>query len=415
MNFKPYSFKLTMTSVYTLTSEDFSADCRTILDRIYHHIASQPTDGHASLLGGQMGYALFEAYYHRHFGIKDDGRIWERVSSSLNDIQEGKLIHSFAGGIAGVAWGFLHLFNEGLLQDDEIDPQSIVEDLDEGLFESAMLLLADGNFDYLHGALGVCLYFLERTPSLKITSYIDQIVEQLSLVAVRFPSGSITWEFDDFGRRGASSPPLYNLGLSHGTASIVAILTLIYEKGYAPAPCQELIAGALRWMWNVRNKSAQSVFPSVIQANAPDQESRLAWCYGDLGIANTFLLVGQKLQNEFWVEIAEQTITRAAARRGRDVAMKDAALCHGTLGAAYLFGKFAKAFPQHLLGATETYWFSKTFDYVQPTESSDVFLSYNGERYESNLSLLDGEASIGMALLTYLGAPRAWERFLLLS
>jgi hypothetical protein len=78
-----------------------------LLHRIYRHVANQPIDIDVSLLGGQMGYALFETYYHRHFGIEDDSRIWERISASLNEIQEGKLIHSFAGGIIGVAWGFL--------------------------------------------------------------------------------------------------------------------------------------------------------------------------------------------------------------------------------------------------------------------------------------------------------------------
>lgn len=404
-----------MTSAYTLTSEASSADCISILHRIYRHIAHQPTNGHASLLSGQMGYALFESYYHRHFGIEDDSRIWERVSSSLNDIQEGKLIHSFSGGIAGVAWGFLHLFNEGLLKDDEVDAQAIVEDLDEGLFESAMLLLVDANYDYLHGALGVCLYFLERTHSAQIAAYIEKIVEQLAAVAVRLPDGGITWKFDDFGRRAASSPSLYNLGLSHGTASIVSILVLLHEKGYAQARCAELISGTLDWMWSVRNKSAKSVFPSVIQIDAIDQESRLAWCYGDLGIANTFLLAGQKLGNSFWIDIAEQTVVQAAARRGKEVAMKDAALCHGTMGAAHLFGKFVQDFPQDLLEQTAEFWLSRTYDLLQPDDSENVFLSYSGEKYDANLSMLDGETSIGMALLTQLGAPRAWERFLLLS
>lgn len=386
-----------------------------LIHRIHRHVVLQPIGGDASLLGGQMGFALFEAYYNRHFGIEDDSRVWERVSSSLNTVQEGQLIHSFAGGIVGIAWGFLHLFNQGLLQDDELDPQSIVEDLDEGLFESAMMLLEDGNYDYLHGGLGACLYFLERTPSPQIAHYLTQIVEQLSAVAVRFSNGDITWKFDNFGSRSPQESNVYNLGLSHGTASIVAILSLLYEKDYARERCSELIHGSLQWMWRVKNKGTKSVFPNTVTDTPTDQESRLAWCYGDLGIANTFLLAGEKLQNDAWKAIAEQTILRAANRRGSDTLMNDASFCHGTMGASYFFYQFSKQMARPILSAAADFWLQKTGKFVQPENSEDVFLSYHRDLYESNLSLLDGEASVGMVLLSKLGASTAWDRLVLLS
>lgn len=387
-----------------------------LLHRIYRHVALQPpAGGDASLLGGQMGFAIFEAYYNRHFGIEDDSRVWERVSSSLNAIQEGQLIHSFAGGIVGIAWGFLHLFNQGLLQDDELDPQSIVEDLDEGLFESAIMLLEDGNYDYLHGGLGACLYFLERTPSPQIAGYLVKIVEQLSAVAVRFRNGDITWKFDNFGSRSPQESNVYNLGLSHGTASIVAILSLLYEKGYARERCAELINGNLQWMWRVKNKGTKSVFPNTVTDIPTDQESRLAWCYGDLGIANTFLLAGEKLQNDAWKAIAEQTILRAVARRGSDALMNDAPFCHGTSGASYFFQQFSKKIVHPALNEADDFWFQKTVKSAQPENSNDVFLSYHRDQYDSNLSLLDGEVSIGMVLLSKLGASTAWDRLALLS
>lgn len=390
-----------------------------LVHRIYHHAMAQPISGDASLFGGQMGFAVFETYYNRYFGIEDDSRIWERISFSLNAVQEGEMVHAFAGGIAGVAWGFLHLFNQGLLQDDELDPQSIVEDLDEGLFESSMMLLEDGNYDYLHGGLGVCLYFLERTPSPQIADYLAQIVERLSAVAVRFSNGDITWIFDNFGSRSPEEPNIYNLGLSHGTASIVAILSLLHEKGYARERCAELIHGNLQWMWRVRNKGRSkvmnSVFPNTVTDTPTDQESRLAWCYGDLGIANTFLLAGEKLQNNEWKSIAEQTMLHAATRRGPDTLMNDAPLCHGTAGAAYFFNQFSKHADAPVLTEAADFWLQKTAKGALPKENEDVFLSFHRDRYESNLSLLDGEISIAMALLSILGGSTTWNRFLLLS
>jgi lantibiotic modifying enzyme len=278
-----------------------------------------------------------------------------------------------------------------------------------------MILLEEGSYDYLHGGLSACPYFLERTPSPQIAHYAAQIVEQLAAIAVRFPNGDITWRFDDFGSRGSEEPNIYNLGLSHGTASIVAILCLFYEKGYARARCAELIQGNLQWMWRVRNKSANSIFPNTVADVPTDQESRLAWCYGDLGIANTFWLAGEKLKNETWKDIAEQTILHAAARRGANALLNDAAFCHGTTGAMYFFRQFAQRTHQPLFTETADFWLRKTETFAQPETGKDVFLSYLKDRYDSNLSLLDGEASIGMVLLSELGAATNWDRFLLLS
>lgn len=401
---------------YTMTQALPSA-LKITTDRILTHISQSQSEVNVSLMGGKMGYVLFEAYYNQHFGIEDDTRLWEYLSEALNQVQEGQLIHSFASGISGIAWAFLHLHNQGLLQDDALDAQSVVEGLDEGLFEISMTFLKEGDYDYLHGGLSACLYFLERTPSLQLTSYIEQMVEQLSAIAVRFPNGDITWKFLNFNKYTLATAPKYNLGLSHGTASIVAILSLFYEQGYAHERCKELIEGNLQWLWRVRNKASNSIFPNVVSDELEDQESRLAWCYGDLGIANTFWLAGDKLQNQVWKDIAKQTILKAATRTDDDVRINDAPFCHGAVGASYIFRKFAKRLQDPILEKIADWWLQKTFEYLQPETSQDVFLSHrgSGEGYESNLSLLDGEASVGIALLSKMGASTAWDRFLLLS
>ncbi|MEZ4905911.1 MAG: lanthionine synthetase C family protein [Spirosomataceae bacterium] len=399
-------------------TQSFPLTLKETTDRILTHISqSQSSETHASLMGGKMGYALFEAYYNQLFGVEDDSRLWKYVSDSLNQVQEDQMIHSFAGGISGVAWAFLHLYNQGLLQEEELDAEGIVEGLDEGLFEVSMLLLKDGDFDYLHGGLSACLYFLERKPSAQVESYVEQIVTQLSEIAVRFPNGDISWKFRNFNQYTLANAPTCNLGLSHGTASIVAVLSLLYERGYARELCKELIEGNLQWMWRVRNKASYSIFPNTVTDEPQEQESRLAWCYGDLGIANTFWLAGEKLQNQTWKDVANQTILNSATRQDENMRIHDAPFCHGAMGASYIFRKFAKRLAKPLLEVTADVWLQKALDFALPKDQKDVFLSYRGEKmgYEPNLSILDGEASIGMVLLSEMGASTAWDRFLLLS
>jgi hypothetical protein len=390
-----------------------------MLDRVYQHIASQPIDNNVTLLGGQMGYALFESYYQNHKQQPDnEGRIWDRVVTSLNAIQEGGQSYSFAGGIAGIAWGFLHLCNHGLIQPDDLDANDIVADLDEPLFQVSMELLQKGDYDYLHGGLSAGLYFLERQPSAAISHYIDTFVEQLSATAIRFPNGDITWPFHDFNRRTPDRPVDYNLGLSHGTASIVAMLRLFYEGGYARKRCAELISGTLQWMWNSRNRTGNSLFPTAVGAIRKDDESRLGWCYGDLGIACAFWQAGQTLNNPSWRAIGEQTILKAAQRRSmNDTKVADAAICHGSAGVAYIFRRFAQRIPNPSLTQAADYWLQETARHASADNEENVFLSYYApsQTYEVNLGILDGEASVGLALLAELGALAYWDRFLLLS
>ncbi|GAB3336901.1 hypothetical protein GCM10027299_47380 [Larkinella ripae] len=386
-----------------------------LLDRLYRRIQQQPTTGDVSLLAGQMGFALLEAYAQRYFGETDDSRIWERISTSLAAVQNGALLPSFAGGMAGVAWGFLHLCNRNLLQTDGLDAQDIVADLDEPLFELAMEQLRKGNFDYLHGGLSAALYFLERPASPVLTHYLEQMVQALSDTAVRFSNGDITWSFDDLGRRASDEPAIYNPGLSHGTASIVAILCLLYERGYARRRAAELIRGTLQWTWNHRNRSGQSVFPTVVHENRQDQNSRLGWCYGDLGIAHTFWRAGRLLNHSGWQALAEETMLRAAQRRNRAEAhIYDAGLCHGSAGVAYLFRRFAQHNPHPLLTETADYWMQQTLLQATPDGHETAFLLGQGAS-EVNLGLLDGEGSVALVLLAELGVPAGWDRFLLLS
>lgn len=401
-----------------VTDHQTSVDA--LVHRIYAHIAEQPIGGDASFLNGQAGYALFESYYNQHFGIVNTNRIWDRLGASIDAISAGEVGHTFASGFSGIAWSLLHLANNGFLDDSADDPQEIVAALDEPLFMLSMDNLNGGNFDYLHGGLGACLYFLERRTTPVIDAYITQLINQLEAIAVKKDNGELTWVFTNFTERKPGDPIDYNIGLSHGTASVVSILCLLYKQGYAKPACARLVEGTLRWMWNSRNKENLALFPSRIVDKQRDEYSRLGWCYGDLGIANTFWLAGETFHNNRWKDIAAYTSQRAAPRRSRqETSISDAGFCHGSAGAAYLFSRFANRYQAPVLEQTSQYWIADIVNRASSLGEKDIFLTYsliNGaDVYRPNLGILEGESGIGLILLTLLGAKPAWERAFLLS
>lgn len=397
---------------------DQQTSVETLVHRIYQRIADQPIDESYSLLGGQVGYALFESYYQRQFGLNDTSRIWERLEASINAIGDGKVGYSFAEGMAGIAWGFLHLANHGFLADSADDPQESVAALDEPLFLLSMEDMHTGNFDYLHGGLGACLYFLERRRTPEIRVYLTQLIDQLDDISFKNNRGEISWLFPNFGERRPDDPVDYNLSLSHGTASIVAVLCLLYQRGYARPQCAYLIEGALHWMWNNRNKENIAVFPNRVLDRPQDEFSRLAWCYGDLGIANTFWLAGETLRNTHWKQMAEYTLRKAATRREQsETSITEPGFCHGSAGVAHLFSRYVHRYQAPSIEQASLHWIADTLSRMAAQEDGATLRKYPHQNNSAalDLSLLEGEAGIGMMFLTHLGASSAWERALLLQ
>jgi hypothetical protein len=394
---------------------DMQTRLETELHRIYDTIAAEPVAGNFSLISGQVGYAVFESYYQRHFGLTDNNHVWERLAGGIDAIQSGDVDHTFAGGISGIAWGFLHLNNHGFLADSADDPQEIVAALDEPLFLLSMDDLGKGSFDYLHAGLGACLYFLERPRTAETVYYLAEIVSMLDKIALKKADGSITWHFRNFDSP-ADDSVSYNLGLSHGTASIVALLSLLYQHGYAQPQCARLIEGGLQWLWSVRNTDNPAVFPRQLYDDQPREEfSRLAWCYGDPGIAHTFQMAGEIFGNNRWKQIAEYTMLKAAPRRNRkETLVSDVGFCHGSSGLGHLFSKFAQSYSNPVFEKTAHYWLEATLNRSLPPSEKDDLQQATPLKHHDVLDMLEGDASVGLVLLSQLGADNAWERALLM-
>ena len=169
----------------------------------------------------------------------------------------------------------------------------------------------------------------------------------------------------------------YNLGLSHGIPGVIALLARLCALEVPAPDARKLLDGAVTFLLSQKRPKRGSVYPWAVH---PDERpvpkgSRVAWCYGDLGIAAALMSAASLCEREDWFEESLALARGAASRRMDDAGVIDAMLCHGAAGNAHLFNRLYQASGDPALREAALYWYQVTFDYYDPLTTGDSSLS----------------------------------------
>ncbi len=328
---------------------------------------------------------------------------------------------TFCNGSAGVGWAALYL--QSNLKEygiDDLDDETLNR-LDAELQERTLIALKGGNFDYLHGGLSGVIYFLDRLQSLPgRNEYLADIVRTLSNIAIENnEKGEIMWDSNYDG----TSVFEFNLGLAHGIPSVICLLSLIKLEGVAPENCASLIEKSINWLLAQKKTkgSSASLFPSIL--NDAYDKSRLAWCYGDLGIAICLLHASKATNNDSWRKEAINIAQRASERRDfRSTLVYDACICHGTSGLILIYNMLYQETHIEDFRLTALFWIEETLKMSLPIGDEEEFKFWEpGENdsagaWVNTYGLLEGLAGVSLALQAAV-APQysKWTRALLIS
>lgn len=190
-------------------------------------------------------------------------------------------------------------------------------------------ILNNFNFDYLHGKLGIInslLYFDSSNTTLQ-----DDIHNNILKIDL----------FKSFEKYFNCSG-LINFGLAHGIPGYINLLINIH-KCYPQIHNEYLIEENLNFILEFRNKSANKahwLYPSWINTmNQPIHfPSRLAWCYGDLGVCFTILKATDYLKLNNLTELVISDLIQAAFRLNKkSLVINDYSLCHGLSGIIFAY------------------------------------------------------------------------------
>ena len=372
-----------------------------------------PDEKRAGLLTGLAGIAIFFGMYDKYTGKKDHTELIEKLlASAFETAQTVWHPNTFCSGVPGMLWAADYLNGTGSI---ELEPDTADTDgfLLEQMFESA----EENDFDFLHGATGILNYFISRSEGIDG----DQTARFLSILrkhAVVEADGSLSWE--SIVDR-ANPRVVKNLSLSHGMSSIITVLSIIYKKDPQPLTA-ELLRGAVKFVQSKGNKPGQaiSLFPGFVEKVQPDAvNSRLGWCYGDLGIALALRAAGQALNDPALTAHAYDILRHSAARR--DIAANsifDAGLCHGSAGIAHIFNTVFQETNEPVFREAALYWLKHALDTVSENAAAPAgYQAFFGESgWKNELPVLEGIAGIGLAYISAASDIQpAWDRCLLIS
>jgi lantibiotic biosynthesis protein len=368
-----------------------------------------------SLAQGRSGVALFFAYLGRALGDDDSRAFASRLVEESLDAAAGQAALQYLfQGLTGVAWTVAHV--DGWLFDlRDADPNDAVDDALLGLVTSAPWR---GEYDLLSGLAGIGVYARERLPRAVAVELLSEVVTRLTELADQDPRYPFWWTPSE--RLPAHIRPRFptgawNLGAAHGVPGVIGLLALASAAGVASRP---LMGRAVDWMMAQQLPAEDNAaFPSFQAPNAVAARSRLAWCYGDAGIAGVLLLAARLAGVPAWEEAAVTIAERAAAAPPVQSGVVDASVCHGSAGLAHIFNRLYQATRSPVLHAAADSWLEHVLDAWRPGVGVGSFVPPAGEgRLTPQPGFLTGAAGVGLVLLAACTPlePR-WDRLLLLS
>jgi hypothetical protein len=391
----------------------------------------------SGLAAGLTGIALAHVALERVFpAAGHTQRAEEAITESIERLGKETLGPDLYAGFAGVAWVIDQLAGNG----EEEDGCSVIDDALAQYLDHAPWT---ETYDLISGLVGIGIYALDRLPRKKAAALIDAVVGHLAETADHAPPHAHKRNGNGKARgRGHKelswrSNPLWipeqyrkntmdwNLGLAHGVPAVIAFLGRV-----CASPCsartrhkaRTLLDGAVAWVLAEElPRDSVGCFANGFLDAKPEEgthAARLAWCYGDPGVAACLLVAADAVGEKSWKRAAVRTALRAAARSEKTSQVRDAGICHGATGVAHAFHRMYLASGEEELATAARLWFKRALAMQTERGGFAGFKSWeptaNGKlALQPTTGFLTGAAGVALALsaaVTEGATP--WDRVL---
>ena len=339
----------------------------------------------------------------------------DRVSHEGSSVPSG-----LVGGLSGIGWIVQHV--NGLFRDvlgaEVADVDDLLDDLDRVLLNRLGEPAWREGYDLIGGLVGIGTYLLERLPARHAPRGLERIVLILKATALRDADG-IYWY---------TPPPqvnnhlkgYYNLGVAHGIPGIAYLLAQAVHVGIESDTAGRLLEGTVAWL-QAQDRSLHHVqrFGCWIVPGGGQLDSRLGWCYGDLGIGASLHEVARTVGRKDWQAFAGDLVGGTFAWPEEKNLIFDAGLCHGAIGVAHIHNRMWQATDDERYRQEANRWYRRGLELRRPGCGPGGFYSSRPDKdqpYSEDRSLISGSigAALGLISAVYPVEPQ-WDRMLLLS
>lgn len=382
--------------------------------------------GAPDLGNGSPGISLFLAY---HSALAETIP-WRVPAASIlcraaYDAQTAPFPQSFLNGLSGVAWAIDHLRQEFDLHVDCEPGPTVTRLLDDRLSQTPCREV----YELAHGLVGYGVYAAEQLDVPGRRGVLENVIDRLAGLALPSSHGGVTWWTapKNLGEEQRTEAPRghFNLGLAHGVPSVIAILAYACKLGVREEKARALLDRAMTWLRAQRQPdNAGSCFGTIfpLGARPSPRASRIAWCFGDLGLSAALYWAARNIGDENMAEEALDIARKTARRPPETSRVTEASICHGAAGNAHIFNRFYQATRDELFRDTARYWLERTFAYHDNSdEPKDVPVTKKRDgsmarTWPEKPGIFGGLSGIGLALLGAVTSREpAWDRMLLIS
>ncbi|GAA2329785.1 lanthionine synthetase C family protein [Streptomyces violaceusniger] len=300
-------------------------------------------------------------------------------------------------------------------------------------------------FDAVFGVTGIGRYFLaEPSDPAAVRDVLHHLVTLTE--PVRDPG------YGELGRLpGWFSPPwpegmgrnsrewVLDLGLAHGVAGPLALLSLCWTRGIRVPDQETAIRRIAQWLmsWRQGDENTGPWWPKTVSAaqeraaerpalkRGPGAGGRPSWCYGTPGIARALHLAGTALGEEEWIRGAADAMRAVFTSPDRMRGMDDPGLCHGLAGLLQITGRMADELEDPSLAARADELAEQLCARFTPGSAfgfPTVLLYADRPQPLDSPTFLEGAAGVALALHERIAPPTgdhagelSWDAALMLS
>lgn len=383
-----------------------------------------------SLALGRCGTVCFDLWMGRTG--RDDTAIDRAIAAlehSISVLPSLTMDLSVLCGFPSVAWTTEHVLR--VLDQHPTPDEDINADIDAAILEALRDPLIPIAYDLIDGLAGLGVYALERRERPTALVLMNAILDRLERTAcsqsvgLAWPSGQSTRRAQ--GKEVPADDAYFNLGLSHGVPGVVGCLARLHQVQEIRDRVTPLLEGSAAWLCAQRPAGAPGNggwYPDFVAAGVDSEPARLAWCYGDPGVAVSIVAAGRALARADLVEFGLEVAHAAAARDVATSSVVDDGICHGTAGLVHVFHRLYRATGDPTCREAALAWLGRLLRRKddRPNIAGFSTLCFERERAGEIIedpAWLTGAAGVGLVLLSALTDPGDpmpdWDRPLLLD